>query len=86
MITEPAVEEPHEADIVSGLRELSQQVFKDTETMIVNSDQLYAILDKMTIDGKDAIRQELGRVERDGKFSRTRIDDLIISMEEVNLI
>ena len=83
MILEPAADEAQDQNFLSGLRELVQQIFKDTETLQVNSDVVYQALDNMNIDSKEEIIRHLKTIEREGKFSRTRLDDFINKLEEV---
>ena len=83
MIAEPG-EEASDQDLLSGLRELVQQVFRDTETLQVDGIAVYQALDRLNLPSKAQILQQLQRIERDGKFSRTRLDDLINNLEEAS--
>lgn len=82
MIVEPSDDtEGHE--LLAGFRELVQNVFRDTETLQVDAKAVYDTLQKLNISGKAQISQYLKKIERDGKFSRTKLDDLIHELEEV---
>lgn len=83
MIAEPG-EEAGEQQILSGLRELVQHVFRDTETLQVDASAVYQALEKLSLPGKGQILQQLQRIERDGKFSRTKLDDIINYIEEAS--
>lgn len=70
-------------DILEGLRVLVQSVFRDTETLTVDAKTVYDHLQPSKNNAKDTILQYLKKIERDGKFSRTKLDDLIHGLEEV---
>ncbi len=72
-----------ETDLVGGLRALSQHVFRDSETVNADAQAVYSALERLNLFGKDEILVQLKRIERGGKIGRTRLDDLIQSMEEV---
>ena len=83
MVVEPLQEDADGQEILRGLREIVQQVFKDTETLQIDISTVYKAVEKLNIAGKEQILQLLKKIERDGKFSRTRMDDLIHNLEEV---
>ena len=69
--------------VIEGLRLLSQTLFKDTETMVVDADLVYKALDKYLPQSKEEIMTKLQKIERGGKIGRTKLDDLIDNLEEV---
>lgn len=84
MLVDPdSLVEPNENGLLEGLRAVSQQVFRDTETVQVDAPAVYAALDRLSIPAKDEILVQLKGIERAGKISRTKLDDLLYQLEEV---
>lgn len=75
-----------ESDLVEGLRVLSQYVFRDTETLQADAPAVYSALERLNLPAKNEILVQLKNMERGGKISRTKLDDIIQTLEEVDLI
>lgn len=71
--------------VIEGLRLLSQGVFKDADLVMVDAGTLIAAIDSYAPQAKNEIIAHLQKIERGGKISRTKLDDLIDSLEEVDI-
>lgn len=73
-----------ENDLIEGLRTIAQQLFRDSDSTNIDANVVYQFLEKLNSESKDDILVQLKKVERNGKISRTKLDDLIAQLEEVS--
>ena len=71
-------------ELIEGLRTIGQQLFKDSDTTNIDASVVYQYLDKLNSGSKEDILVQLKKIERNGKISRTKLDDLIAQLEEVS--
>lgn len=72
-----------DGSLISGLRCLIQNVFKDTETFSVEASKVYEALNALNLPEHDMILGKLNGLQERGQIKRSKLDDLIEVLEEV---
>jgi hypothetical protein len=72
-----------ENDVIEILRHVTGLLYRDADVIMVDAAELFAELAKFGIDAQSDIYQKLKRIERSQKIPRTKLDELIDSLEDV---